>query len=166
MQAPGVSNALKINFQPELKLNTGDFLFVNVVKRLIGDKWAVSIGGKIYPAISKTALYPGEKLKVLVEKTGQSIILKIVTPQKKSPVPATEIQQTGKNIVDKLITVSLIKSNLNIAPETVHTIRTLVSKYKRDDLKFIRSLVVLIYKNIIHEWDGTTIYKLFDIFKN
>jgi hypothetical protein len=166
MQSQGISNALKLNLQhlqTELKLIAGDYLYVNVVKQLYGNKWAISIGGKIYPAVSKTNLTPGERLRVLVQITGQILTLKICTEQKQSLVDVL-FEQTGeKDLLTKQIISSLVKSNVNTAPQTIHYLHSLLSKLKKDDTKFIRGLTLLLAKNIEPEWESEGIKKIVDL---
>ena len=50
---------------------------LTVIKRLAADKWAVGIGGRVYPAVSELALTPGSVLRAKVGQAAGKLLLSV-----------------------------------------------------------------------------------------
>ncbi len=72
-----ISGSIRISSGQFTDLKAGDVVSVRVIKRLIGNKWAVGIKGRTFPAISDIELSPGSTIRAFVKGTGSKIILQL-----------------------------------------------------------------------------------------
>ena len=77
MLSGSISGSLHISNRQIVELRAGDAVSVHVIKRLIGNKWAVGIMGRTFPALSDVELLPGSTIKASVCRTGSKFVLRI-----------------------------------------------------------------------------------------
>ncbi len=72
-----VGAVIRLAQQPGVRLHVGETVTLTVIKRLAADKWAVGIGGRVYPAISDLALAPGAVLRARVGQSAGKLLLSV-----------------------------------------------------------------------------------------
>jgi hypothetical protein len=77
MFSGSISGSIRVSSGQFADLKVGDVISVRVIKRLIGNKWAVGIRGRTFPAFSDIELRPGSTIKAFVQGTGGKIVLQI-----------------------------------------------------------------------------------------
>ena len=77
MFSGSISGSIRISNRQTVDLRAGDAVTVHVIKRLIGNKWAVGIKGRTFPALSDVELLPGSTIKASVSRAGSKFVLHI-----------------------------------------------------------------------------------------
>jgi hypothetical protein len=139
---------LNLNARSELRLRSGDFVSIKVIKRLTGNKWAVGIRGQVIPAFSKVNLAPGQLLRALVTIQQGRITLKMTTEQT-TPVQDLLVRQgiQPDKVMEQILT-SFLRSGLAVEPERLYQVRRLLEKMKLDPKKFSRIIALILEKGI------------------
>jgi len=139
---------LNVNARSELPLRSGDFVLVQVLKRLTGNKWAVGIKGRVFPATSEVPLTPGRRLQAQVLIQNGRINLKIEN------LPPNMIQnliiRQGLQADATMETVvrAFLGSGLAVAPERLQRAYKLLGKLKLNPRKYARILAIVLEKGI------------------
>jgi len=121
---------------------------VTVIKRLDVNKWAVGIGGRVYPAYSRLALEPGMVLKARVESSAGRLLLSL-SGQSHDPVQAALVREgIPSGAASQLIARALVLGGLPIRAETIEKVRVLLSRLKLPAHKGARLIATLIDKGI------------------
>jgi len=142
------TGALQITLRPGLRLRPGETVEVTVIKRLDLDKWAVGIGGRVYPAYSRLALEPGSMLKARVESAAGRLLLSL-SEQPHDPLQAALIREgIPSGVASQLIARALVLSGLPVRGETIEKVKLLLSRLKLPVHKGARLLATLIDKGI------------------
>ncbi len=162
MKSQNISNILQTSAMPKLNIKSGDFIKINVVKRLIKNKWAVSVKGKVFSALSDIDLIPGQKLKALVNQSGNKLYFQI--QDSKSELLHNIMNQFGaSDNLSKLILTSLIRSRMPITSGILHKIRNYLLRNKKNNKRTARSLSILLKKNIDISSEGIdSVLKILD----
>lgn len=139
---------LNLNARSELRLRSGDFVSIKVIKRLTGNKWAVGIRGQVIPAFSKVNLAPGQLLRALVTIQQGRITLKM-TAEQATPVQDLLVRQgiQPDKVMEQILT-SFLRSGLAVEPERLYQVRRLLEKMKLDPKKFSRIIALILEKGI------------------
>ncbi|MBN2443498.1 MAG: hypothetical protein JXJ04_19200 [Spirochaetales bacterium] len=150
---PGdIPRIIKLDFNTNVTFKDGDIVTISVIKPLTTHKWAVGIKGNVVPAFSKVELFPGQKLKAIVVRDGNSFQLKIAANNvalHKDKFSEFLIQQgISVDALSQAIVTSLIKSHLPLDPQMIIKMRNLLGKIRKKPHLLSRVLSILAEKNI------------------
>lgn len=143
-------------------LRSGDYVSVRVVKHLSGRKWAVALGGRLFPAVAEMRLKPGRSFTAWVERFGGRVVLHTDEPRIDS-LTARLQEQTGlKDPVSELVISALLRSRMAVTAELVSRLSHLFTAFRRKhkvqgrlaDVRLARALVLLTEKGIDPESTG------------
>jgi hypothetical protein len=145
---PGrIRSNISVFARTQLGLSPGDLVSVQVIKRLIGNKWAIGIRGQVFPAISDIELAPGQRIQTLVRRSGQTLNLQIKTIHEE----ADESAVSSKGVPEPL----LQRLNPNRAPfeapllsRLVRLFDRLVADRKRRETRIARSIAFLLDRGL------------------
>jgi len=144
----GASGALQLSLRPGLRLKPGETVVLTVIKQLDAGKWAVGIGGRVYPAYSNLLLEPGSVLKARVSSSAGRLLLSVTT-ELQDPLQAALVRQgIPSGTTAQVIARALILSGLAVRAETIDQVRMLVSRLKLPPQKAARLASVVINKRI------------------
>ncbi len=146
---PGpATGAIRISPDAGLHLRPGQTVHLTVIKQLAPGKWAVAIGGRVYPAFSQLALEPGALLRARVSSTAGRLVLTLST-ESMDPVTAA---LRGQGLPTDETTVAIVRalaaSDLPIRAETIERVRTVLSRLKMPTQRAARLVTALIGKGI------------------
>jgi hypothetical protein len=146
---PGAaSGAIQISLRPGLRLRPGEMVLVAVIKRLDAGKWAVGIGGRVYPAYSQLALEPGSVLKARVGTSAGRLLLTL-TDQPQDPLRAALMREGVPGGAASLtIARALVLAGLPVKAETIEKVRAHLSRLRLAPHKAARLIAALIDKGI------------------
>jgi hypothetical protein len=144
-----ISEHIKIDTLFKGNLKSGDIVSVSVIKQVSDGKWAVSIKGKVFPAMSELSLTPGDRIKAQVTRTGDRLILKVVDDAPRAPIQQVLLKYgIAQDKVSEMIVMSLIKSDLQVTQEQVQRIRKAMDRLQKADAKSARLLALILGKEI------------------
>jgi hypothetical protein len=143
-----IGGSIHLSPRPELGLRLGDLVSVHVIKRLEGTKWAVGIGGRVFPAVSELALEPGMHLQARVAAAGGKLAL--VIAEVVSDAVAASLQREGLPAGGEveLIARALARTGLPILTETIQKVKALLSPSELDPRKGARLAATLVERGI------------------
>jgi hypothetical protein len=148
MTAGPIGGSIHVSSRPELGLRQGDLVTLHVIKRLEGSKWAVGIGGRVYPATSELALEPGAMLRARVGAAAGKLVLTIseVIPD----AVRAALQQEGipSGGEAELIARALARSGLPILTETIQKVKALLTRSELDPRKGARLAATIVERGI------------------
>ena len=147
--APGpVVGGIQISPRPGLRLHPGEIVLLSVIKQLGPGKWAVGIGGRVYPAFSQLVLQPGSVLRARVGSAAGRLILTL-SDQRMDPVRMA-LQREGlpASATTETIARALAMSGLPIHAETVERVRVILEKSRLPLRRGARLVATLIDKGI------------------
>jgi hypothetical protein len=124
----------------------GQSVSVHVIKHLEGAKWAVAIGGRVFPAFSDLQLHPGSVLRARVS-TAEGKLLLTVTETETVPdaVRAALVHQGLQEGGDaEMIAHALARSGLPILAETIQKVRALLPRTGMDHRKAARIAATMV----------------------
>ena len=139
---------IKLNHSANFTFKAGDIVTITVIKRLAGNKWAVGIRGKVFPAFSEKDLVSGQKLKAYVLQNKDTIFLKCDIPQKGNFSDYLVQQNLPDDPLSHNIILSLLKSRLSVNPELIMKLRQIIKKMNKKPEKLIRLLSIIYEKKI------------------
>ena len=148
MMLGSVGGNIQIAALKQPGLRSGELVSVNVIKRLDGNKWAVGIGGRVYPAFSKLDLQPGSTLHARAALNGTRFILTIEANPADSASAALARQGLSDGAADALAASSLLRSGLPVNAELVEKLKAALTKSLLQKTRAARSLSVLMDKGI------------------
>jgi hypothetical protein len=143
-----VGGNIQISPRLESGLHLGDLVTLHVIKRLEGTKWAVGIGGRVYPAFSTLALEPGALLRARVGSAGGKLVLTISDVLPDVVRAAIERQGLPAGGDAEFIARALARSGLPILAETIHKVRTLLAQSGVEPRRGARAAASLIDRRI------------------
>ncbi|HVP18787.1 MAG TPA: hypothetical protein VMU36_07305 [Spirochaetia bacterium] len=146
---PGApSGAIQISLRPGLRLRPGEVVVLTVIKRLDAGKWAVGIGGRVYPAFSQLALDPGAILKARVSTSAGRLLLSL-THQPLDVIRAALVREGVPGGAESLtIARALVLAGLPIRAETIEKVRARLSGLRLAPHRGARLIATLIDKGI------------------
>ncbi|MBN1697799.1 MAG: hypothetical protein JW881_09820 [Spirochaetales bacterium] len=154
---------LNITLRQGLSIKSGEIVTVNIIKQLSGNKWAVGIRGKVFPAFSEFSLTPGKTIKAEVIATGRSIKLKIITEEASRIMELIKGQGLPDDSLSRVIITSLLKSGLMLDSTIIAKMRHYLQRKKDSSARLARILASLIDKNI--DISGEGVEALVDIMR-
>jgi hypothetical protein len=143
-----IGGSIHLSPRPELGFRMGDLVSVHVIKRIEGAKWAVGIGGRVFPAVSELALEPGMHLQARVSAAGGKLALVIaeVTSDAVSAALQREGLPAGGDV--ELIARALARSGLPILTETIQKVKALLARTELEPRKAARLAATLVERGI------------------
>ena len=143
-----LSGALQLSLRPGLRLRPGDLVTLTVIKQLDTGKWAVGIGGRVYPAFSNLALVPGAVLKARVGSAAGRLLLSLA-PESQDPLQAALVREgLPSDAETQLVARALILGGLPIRAEIIDQVKVILSRFKLPPHKGARLAVSVIDKGI------------------
>jgi hypothetical protein len=139
---------MQLSLRPGLRLRPGDLVVLTVIKQLTAGKWAVGIGGRVYPAFSTLMLSPGSVLKARVSSADGRLLLSL-SAEPQDPLTAALVREgIPANAESQLIARALILAGLPVRGETIDKVRALMSRLKLPSHKGARLTAALMDKGI------------------
>jgi hypothetical protein len=162
MMFDGVVGKIHVAARTQLGLHGGELVSINVIKRLEGNKWAVGINGRVYPAFSRLELQPGSVLRARAAASGAGMVFRIEN-NPKDAAPMTLVRQgLSGGAVDTLLAASLLRSGLSVTADTVEKMRTVMARSRQNRQRAARGLAVLMDKGF--DIAGRASQKLLEVF--
>lgn len=125
-----VGGLIRISPRAGEPLRPGSQVVLSVLKALGPGKWAVGIGGRVYPALSDLDLSPGAVLRARVGYAAGRVVLTIEKGPENPASAALLRQGLPDTALTQLVARALLQSGRPVLPETVDRIRALVSRSK------------------------------------
>ena len=138
MRSGAVSQSIRFRTDPALQIKQGQVVNLKVIKHLIGNKWAVSLGGRVFPATSSVALRPGVSLRAHADVSGRQVVLHLAQGTS-SDSAASAAEQN----IDYLATVALLREGRGPDPSLIRLIASLIRKLKTPAGKTARLMAIL-----------------------
>ena len=148
MTASPVGGSIHITARAQTALRQGDTVDLHVIKRLDAGKWAVGIGGRVYPALSGLALEPGATLKARVSLAMGKVTLTISEVVQDVVVAALQRLGVPATGIELAIARALARSGLPIQEQTIQKIRQLLAREGTDARTGARAAATLVDKGI------------------
>lgn len=145
--APGLVG-IRIDAKPGLPLQVGEYVSLKVIKRVMGNKWALGLKGQVLAARSEIELIPGETIRAQVSRVGRQIFFKINSkPENRLE---TFIAQSGLPLdaVSKQIVAAMLRCGLPLYPAIIQRIRELLVRHKGRGNRLARIITMLFDKNL------------------
>jgi hypothetical protein len=158
MFSGNISDKIHLSNRSTLDLRSGDIISVHVIKRLIGNKWAIGIQGRTFPAISDVDLKPGSRIRALVRSAGTKLTLQIKGLLPDSPAKPMEIGEEvsplnrwiHSAVLQSVLQRALAGNKASISPSIARKINRLFKKLsaeeKKKELRIARSIAALVEK--------------------
>ncbi len=134
--------------QPFSGLRAGETVVVHVLKRLDAGKWAVGIGGKVYPASSELSFEPGAVLRARVSGAAGKLVLTISDYVPDALLNALQLQGIPRGGVEEIIARALARGGLPLLPETIQKVKSLLTRAGLDERKSARAAATMVDKRI------------------
>ncbi len=128
-------------------MKSGDIVILNVIKRIIGNKWAVGLQGRVIPAYSDLNLVPGKSIRALVTRSGDRYVLKL-TDIENSLHELLLREGLSPDKVSERIVAGLFRCGLIINAKTVHQIKKMLNRMKLNPKRFSRLIALLLDKKL------------------
>ncbi len=146
---PGtVGGNIRIEARPGLRLVPGETIALNVIKRLEGNRWAVGIRGRVYPAVSDLPLESGAMLRARVRAEAGRMVLALSRSPSDAMRAALRAQGIPAGDLAELVAQGLARSGLPIAARTVERAASLLSRTRLDPRKGARIVATLVDKKV------------------
>ena len=142
------AGGIRISPRPGLRLHAGDSVLLTVIKELAPGKWAVGIGGKVYPAWSRLLLEPGAVLQARVTAGPGRLILSISDQRIDSVAAALRREGLPAGSLAETIARALASGGLPLAADTIERVRTVLSHTRFPARRGARLVAGLIDKRI------------------
>jgi len=139
---------IRIDAKPGLPLQTGEYVSLKVIKRVMSNKWVLGLKGQVLAARSEIELVPGETIRAQVSRVGRQIFFKINSkPENRLE---TFIAQSGLALdaVSKQIVMAMLRSGLTLDPAMIQRIRELVIRHKGRGNRLARIIAMIFDKNL------------------
>ncbi|GEM_PF-1722248 len=143
MLVDNISNKIDFIARSDLKLRSGDFVLLRVLKRLYGNKWAVGIKGRVISAYTKLDLTPGKLIRARVVAEGNRLILKLDNAFSDPVLEAAENIGLKPDALLQTIIESILRSNLPVVRRTVLAMRAKLGSVKSNRHKLARLMALL-----------------------
>jgi hypothetical protein len=143
-----IGGSIQIALAPDMGLRQGDLVILHIIKRLEGAKWAVGIGGRVYPATSALSLEAGAMLRARVGTAGGRLVLTVSDVMPDVVRSALERQGLPGGGDAELIARALAQSGLPILAETVTRVRSLLARSAMDPRRGARAAATIIDQRI------------------
>jgi hypothetical protein len=120
-------------------LRAGGLVSVQVLARLGGGRWSVSVQGRIIPASAEVELAPGARLLARVSRGGGRITLRVLGP---AAEPEGQVPAAAR------VAAALSASGLEVRQETVQKVRRLLERLRLPPQRFARLAALLLEKGV------------------
>ncbi len=142
------AGGIRISPRPGLRLRAGDTVLLTVIKQLGPGKWAVGIGGKVYPAWSRLLLEPGAVLRARV--TGGSGRLELSISDQRTDSVAAALRREGlpAGTITEIIARALASSGLPLHADSIERVKTVLTRTRLPARRAARLAAGLIDKKI------------------
>ncbi len=141
-----VGGSIHVAAGTQTALRHGDMVVLHVIKRLEGDKWAVGIGGRVYPAVSRLALETGATLRARVDISPGKLTLTVSEIVEDAVMAALQGQGMPGTEAELAIARALARTGLPIHAQTIQKIRQLLSREGVDLKNGARAAATLVDK--------------------
>jgi hypothetical protein len=131
-----------------LKLQSGDIVFLHVIKEVANGKWAIGLKGTVLSARTSLALRAGDVCTALVVKDGTKIVLKLISNAPSHLEAALIKDGLPHDALSLLIVSDLIKSNVKIDDVIIRAVKLALEKLKGDAKRNARIVSLLLAKGI------------------
>jgi hypothetical protein len=139
---------MQLSLRPGLRLRPGDVVTLTVIKQLSPGKWAVGIGGRVYPAFSDLTLSPGSVLRARVSSAAGRLLLSL-SEQPQDLLQAALVREgIPASAESQVIVRALILAGLPVRSEIIDKVKSLLSRLKLPPHKGARLIAALIDKGI------------------
>ena len=142
MRTNALTGPITVIARSGTSLRSGDQVSVHVLKRLAGSKWAVALGGQVYPARSDLELKPGDILRTQVERQGNRLTLRI----RQHALGTLGI--SGGDKISSLIISSLLETRIPVNTRMLRRLQKLTEKPEKNKQRTARAVALLMEKNI------------------
>ncbi len=139
---------IRIDAKPGLSLQTGEYVSLKVIKRILGNKWVLGLKGQVLAARSEFDLIPGETIRAQVSRVGRQIFFKINSkPENRLE---TFIAQSGLALdaVSQQIVAAMLRSGITLNPAMIQRIRELMVRHKGRGNRLARIITMIFDKNL------------------
>ncbi len=144
----GVGGHIRIAAWKEPGLRGGDLVSLSIIKRLDGNKWAVGINGRVYPAFSALDLEPGAVLSARVSTAGRRLVLTLETKAGDPALQALLRQGLAGGEADGIAAAGLLKAGLSVTAEIVEKMKTAMAKSSLRKERAARGLAAMADKGL------------------
>ncbi len=148
MRPGAVRASIRFRADPQLRVTSGQTVSLKVVKHLIGNKWAVSVGGRVHPAVSSVSLKAGQRLTAIAEVVGRQIVLHIEGPARGPANGMLERAGLHQDAITRAVVLALMHQGKPVDSQVVRSMVPHVRRYPRASRKAARSLAVALDKGI------------------
>ena len=145
MRAEPLRNVIRLRANADLGFRPGQTVILAVVKHLIGDKWAVSHHGRVFPAVTELPLQAGQRIRALVGVDGGRTVLHV---QSGPDTQAALARQMGlpADMLTRAAVEALMRQGQPVAAAA--QVRHLLWRDSRPPRKLARTLAILQDKGI------------------
>lgn len=151
---------LQASARAELRLRSGDFVSLQVIKPLPGERWAVAVQGRVLPARASLDLQPGQRLWAQVLVQGRQVHLKLFEPGAEPAADAARqlLLRAGlpADASSEAVAVALLRSGLAAKPQSLAQVRELLERLRLDPRRFARLAALLLEKGIDPRSEGAS----------
>lgn len=146
---PGIAGgSIQLSSRPAVGLRPGDSVTLTVIKQLAPGKWAVGIGGRVFPAFSGLDLSPGTTLRARVGAAAGRVVLTVEKGLVDPVALALQKQGLPDTPLTQLIAGSLLRAGRPVLPEVVERMKAVLSRSRLDPRKAARIAATLVDKKI------------------
>jgi hypothetical protein len=142
-----VGGNIRIAAQPRLGLQTGETVSLHILKRLDGNKWAVGIQGRVFPARTNLDLRAGTTIQARVDYHAGHIVLAVVEGHEQAAGSVLPGQRVIGDLAG-LIAASLLRAGRPVTEEIVSRMKAVIERSKLPKERAARSLAALNDKGI------------------
>ncbi|MCX7038911.1 MAG: hypothetical protein NT005_07235 [Spirochaetes bacterium] len=146
---PGIAGgSIQLSSRPVVGLRPGDSVVLTVLKALAPGKWAVGIGGRVFPAFSELDLSPGTILRARVGAAAGRVVLTVEKGLADPVALALQKQGLPDTPLTQLIAGSLLRAGRPVLLEVVERMKAVLSRSRLDPRKAARIAATLVDKKI------------------
>ena len=112
---PPRTNPFRITLRADgdITFSPGERIGINIIKRLIGSRWLVGVGGKTLRATADVPLQPGQRLRASVALEGGRVVLRSL-PDKGEALPEEAIARGSPQ--HRELATAMVRSGLLLSP--------------------------------------------------
>jgi hypothetical protein len=139
---------IQISSRPGAVLRPGESVALSVLKALGPNKWAVGIGGRVYPAVSDLDLSAGTVLRARVGYASGRVVLTIEKGLENPASAALLRQGLPDTPIAQVIARALLQSGRPVLPETVDRIKSVLARSRLEPRRAARLAALAVEKRI------------------
>lgn len=147
MTSNPVGGSIQLALRAGSGLREGDSVVLHVIKPLADGKWAVGIGGRVYPASAQITLQPGQTLRARVGFSAGTLTLTVSDLVQDAVTSALQRQGIPGGGIDEIVARALARGGLPIRDETIQKVKSLLARFPSlDPRKGARAAATLLDK--------------------